>query len=112
MRSPTQIASGGHLSSPTALAVSGSTLYVANSNGTVAVYNATDRTPYVTTVTLPSSTVPTALAVDSTNGFVYVADGANNRVEYFSASTCNATTTTSVRDHAARPSPSATIPSL
>ncbi len=94
--SPTQIASGGHLSSPTALAVSGSTLYVANSNGTVAVYSATSTaTTYVTTVTLPSSSVPTALALDSTNGFVYVADGANNRVEYFSASTCNATITSS-----------------
>ena len=45
-------------------------------------------------VTLPSSSVPTALAVDSTNGFVYVADGANGRIEYFNASTCNATTTT------------------
>ena len=39
---------------PTALAVSGSTLYVANSNGTVAVYNATTNT-FVTTVTLPRS---------------------------------------------------------
>ena len=28
--------------------------------------------------------MPTALAVDATNGFVYVADGTNNRVEYFS----------------------------
>ncbi len=37
---PTPIASNGHLSGPTALAVNGSTLYVANSNGTVAVYNA------------------------------------------------------------------------
>ena len=39
--SPTQIASsGGDLTAPTALAVNGSTLYVANSNGTVAVFNA------------------------------------------------------------------------
>ena len=29
--------------------------------------------------------MPTALAVDATNGFVYVADGTNNRVEYFNA---------------------------
>jgi DNA-binding beta-propeller fold protein YncE len=89
---PTQIASGGDISSPAALAVSGSTLYVGNGNGTVAVYNASTNA-YVTTVTLPTQSVPTALAVDSTNGFVYVADGPNNRVEYFSATTCNATTT-------------------
>ena len=92
--SSTQIPSGGDLSSPAALAVSGSTLYVGNTNGTVAVYNASTNA-YKTTVTLPSSSVPTALAVDSTNGFVYVADGANKRVEYFNATTCNATTTTS-----------------
>ncbi len=90
--SPTQIASGGHLSSPTALAVSGSTLYVANTNGTVAVYNATTNA-WVATLTLVSSTVPTALAVDATNGFAYVADGANGRLEYFNAAACNATTT-------------------
>ena len=91
--SPTSVASGGHLSAPTALAVSGSTLYVANSNGTVAVYNATSNA-WVATVTLPSSTVPTALVVDTTNGVVYLADGANGRIEYFNAATCNATTTT------------------
>ena len=93
---PTQIASGGHLSSPTALAVNGSTLYVANSNGTVAVYSATSSaTTFVTTVTLAVSSVPTALAVDTGgSGSVYVADGANGRVAYFPAATCNATTTT------------------
>ena len=93
--SPTQIASGGHLSSPTALAVSGTTLYVGNGNGSVAVYSiGATTTTYVTTVTLTSGSVPTALAVDSANEFVYVADGSNSRIEYFSASTCNATTTT------------------
>ena len=93
--SPTQLASGGHLSSPTALAVSGSTLYVGNANGSVAVYNiGATTTTYVTTVTLASGSVPTALAVDTTNDFVYVADGANSRIEYFSSTTCNATTTT------------------
>ncbi len=93
--SPTQVASGGHLSSPSALAVSGSTLYVGNTNGSVAVYNVSGSTPtWVATVSLLSGSVPTALAVDATNGFVYVADGTNNRVEYFSATTCNATTTT------------------
>ena len=70
--SSTQIPSGGDLSSPAALAVNGSTLYVGNTNGTVAVYNASTNA-YKTTVTLPTSSVPTALAVDSTNGFVYVA---------------------------------------
>ena len=55
----------------------------------------------MTTVTLPSGSVPTALAVDGTNGFVYVADGTNNRIEYFSASTCNATTTDGMLGHAA-----------
>ena len=90
--SPTQVASGGHLNAPAALAVSGSTLYVGNGNGTVAVYNAGTNT-WVATVNLPSGSVPTALAVDPTNGFVYVADGTNNRVEYFNATTCNASTT-------------------
>ena len=56
--------------------------------------------PIVATVTLPSRSVPTALAVDTTNGFVYVADGTNNRVEYFSATTCNATTTSGMLGHA------------
>ena len=93
--SPTQITSS-HLSSPTALAVNGSTLYVANSNGTVAVFSATpSATMYVTTVTLAASTVPTALAFDSgSGGSVYVADGANARVAYFAAATCNASTIT------------------
>jgi hypothetical protein len=93
---PIQIASAGHLSAPTALAVSGSTLYVANSNGSVSLYSiGATTTTYVTSVTLPTSTAPTALAVDTTNGFVYVADGANKRIEYFNAATCNAATTTS-----------------
>ena len=76
--------------------MNGSTLYVANSNGTVAVYSATpSATTYVTTLTLPGSSVPTALAVDTgSGGSVYVADGANARVAYFPAATCNATTTT------------------
>ncbi|HEY6429404.1 MAG TPA: protease pro-enzyme activation domain-containing protein, partial [Acidimicrobiales bacterium] len=93
--STTTISSGGDLSSPRALAVSGSTLYVANGTGTtrtVAVYNASTN-GFVTSVTLPSGTVPTALSVDATNGVVYVADGSNGRVEYFSATTCNASTT-------------------
>ena len=80
--SPTQVPSNGHLNAPAALAVSGSTLYVGNGNGTVAVYNATTNA-YVATVTLPSSSVPSALAVDSTNGVVFVADRANSRIEYF-----------------------------
>ena len=92
--SPTQVASGGNLNAPTALAVSGdgSTLYVGNGNGTVAVYNA-GTNAWVTTVNLPSGSAPTALAVDTTNGYVYVADGTNNRIEYFNATTCNASTT-------------------
>ncbi len=91
---PTQIASGGHLSSPTAVAVDGSTLYVANSTGTVAVYDASTDA-YVATVTLPSPSSPTALAVDAANGWVYVGDaGTANRVDYFNATTCDATVTT------------------
>ncbi len=75
--------------------MSGTTLYVGNGNGSVAVYSiGATTTTYVTTVTLTSGSVPTALAVDSANEFVYVADGSNSRIEYFSASTCNATTTT------------------
>ena len=92
--SPAQLSSGLHLSSPAALAVNGSTLYVGNSsNGTVTVYNASTNM-WVATVNLLSSSVPSALAVDSTNGFVYVADRSNGRIEYFNASTCNATTQT------------------
>ena len=90
--SPNQV-STGHLVSPAALTVSGGTLYVGNADGTVAVYNASNDAP-VATVTLPAGSTPTALAVDGTNGIVYVADGGTNHlVEYFSASTCNATTT-------------------
>ena len=59
----------------------GPTLYVGNSNGTVAVYDAAAE-QFVATVTLPSGSVPTALTVDTTNGVVYVADGTNNRIEY------------------------------
>ena len=90
--SPTQISSLGHLSGPTALAVNGSTLYVGNSNGTLAVYNASTNA-FVASVTLPSSTTPTSLAVDAANGTVYLSDGANNRIEYFSAANCNASVT-------------------
>ena len=91
--SPTQIASGGRLSGPEAIVASGSTLYVGNSNGTVAVYNA-NTNAWVASVTLPSGSVPSALAIDSTNGFVYVADSAHGRVEYFNSSTCSASVTT------------------
>ncbi len=80
------------ISSPRALAMSGTTLYVGNGNGTVAVYNASSNT-LAGSVTLPSGTVPTAVAVDATNGFVYVADGTNNRVAYFSSANCNAGST-------------------
>ncbi len=89
---PTRVASGGHLSGPAAIVANGSTLYVANSNGTVAVYNASTNA-YVTSVTLPPLTAPTALAVDVTNGAVYLADGVGGRIEYFNAATCNAATT-------------------
>jgi len=91
--SPSQISSD-QLNSPAALAANGSTLYVGNGNGTVAIYSVTTTTTtYVTTVTLPSGSVPTALAVDTANNYVYVADGSNSRIEYFNAATCNATTT-------------------
>ena len=91
---PSQIASGGHLSAPDALAVSGSTLYVGNTNGTVAVYNTTTNA-WVATVNLLATSVPTALAVDASDGVLYVADGSsNNRVEYISTANCNAITAT------------------
>ncbi len=91
---PTQIASsGGDLTGPTALAVNGSTLYVANSNGTIAVFNASTNA-FVTSFNLLPSSSPTALAVDSA-GVVYVGDaGSVSGVDYFNASTCNATNTT------------------
>jgi Pro-kumamolisin, activation domain/MBG domain (YGX type) len=92
--SPTQIPSNGHLSNPTALALYGTTLYVANSNGTVAVYDASSNT-YKTTVTLPLLSSPTSLAVDQVNGITYVGDaGLVSRVDYFDATTCNATVLT------------------
>ena len=85
--------SGNHLAGPRSMAVNGTTLYVGNATtGTVAVYNASTNA-YVTSVSLPSTTVPSAIAVDPLNGVVYVADSGNGRVEYFSAKTCNATTT-------------------
>ena len=67
---------------------------MANTNGTVAVYNATTDT-WVATVNLPSSSLPTALAVDATHGTLYVADASShNRIEYLSTASCNATTVT------------------
>ena len=107
--SPTQIASGGHLDAPGALAVNGSTLYVGNTNSTVAVYNARQR--YVTTVNLPSCPDPTALAVDAANGFVYVADGSNNRIEYFNAVDLQRHDAQQVVAQRRQRSPSATLPS-
>jgi hypothetical protein len=89
----TSTVTGAHISGPSALAVVGSTLYVANSNTTLAVYNATTNT-WVASVTLLSATTPTALAVDSASDTVYITDGVNHRVEYFSGTTCNDTTTT------------------
>jgi subtilase family serine protease len=91
--SPTSIPSGGNLNAPDSLVVNGSTLYVGNNNGKVAVYSIT-ASKFVATVTLPSSSHPTALAVDAAAGFVYVADGSNSRIEYFNATTCNGTTFT------------------
>ena len=91
--SPTQVPSGGHLNAPSALAVSGSTLYVGNGNGTVAVYSIGSTLTWMATVRLPSGSLPTALAVDPTNGYVYVADGTNNKVDYFNATTCSASVT-------------------
>ncbi len=90
---PTPIAGNGHLSAPDALAVNGSTLYVGNSNGTVAVYDAASNT-WVATVNLLASSVATALAVDATNGTMYIADASNNRVEYINIANCNATIST------------------
>ena len=82
------------LSGPTALAANGSTLYVANSSGTVAVYNASTDA-YVTSVSLPASSSPTSLAVDAASGVVYVGDAGTVRgIDYFNATTCNATFTT------------------
>ena len=87
--------SGNHLAGPRSLAVNGATLYVGNaSTGTVAVYNAATNA-YVTSVALPSGTIPSAIAVDPKYGFVYIADSGDGRVEYFSAKTCNAATTSS-----------------
>jgi hypothetical protein len=88
---PTQVTSGGHLSGPESLATNGSTLYVGNNNGTVAVYNAT-TSAWVATVNLLSSSVPTALAVDTTDGVLSVADGNKNRVEFINIASCNAST--------------------
>jgi YVTN family beta-propeller protein len=85
--------SGNHLAGPSSMAVSGTTLYVGNSSsGTVAVYNAATNA-YVTSVSLPTASMPSAIAVDPLYGVVYATDSGNNQVEYFSATTCNATNT-------------------
>jgi subtilase family serine protease len=96
--------SGNHLSAPGFMAVNGSTLYVVNTaSGTVAVYNASSDA-YVASVSLPQPSFATAIAVDPAKGFVYVTDSGNARVDYFSAKTCNASTTTGC------PATPATIP--
>ena len=74
--SPTQIASSnGDLTGPTALAVNGSTLYVANSNGTVAVFDASTNAFKALVNLLPSvhrrrspSTAPAASCTSATPG--------------------------------------------
>ncbi len=46
-------------------------------------------------MTFPAGSSPTSLAVDAANGFVYVGDaGTVSRVDYFNATTCNASVTT------------------
>ncbi len=89
--------SGNQLQGPRALAVNGNTLYVGNyssseHSGSVSVYNAATNA-FVASVSLPSATMPSAIAVDPSYGVVYLTDSANGRIEYFSATTCNATTT-------------------
>ncbi len=89
--------SGDQLQGPRALAVNGNTLYVGNYNssehaGSVSVYNAATN-GFVASVSLPSATMPSAIAVDPSHGVVYLTDSANGRIEYFSATTCNATIT-------------------
>ena len=88
--------SGNQLEGPRALAVygttNGTTLYVANSSGSVALYNAATN-QFVTSVSLPPGTTPSAIAVDQDSGVVYLTDSSNARIEYFRASTCNVTTT-------------------
>ena len=59
--SPTQVPSNGHLNAPAAIVANGSTLYVGNGNGTVAVYSvSTSATTWVATVNLchPRRRVP------------------------------------------------------
>jgi sugar lactone lactonase YvrE len=84
---------GNHLAAPGSMAVNNTTLYVVNtSSGSVAVYNAATNA-YVASVSLPKPSLPSAIAVDPVNGVVYVADSGAARVDYFSANTCSASTT-------------------
>ena len=92
--SPTQIASGGHLNSPTALAVSG----IHPLRGERQRYRGRlqmRHDQYVGDHGDPGVVVGADGARRRQHQrFVYVADGSNSRIEYFNASTCNATTTT------------------
>ena len=88
--SPTTFGSSSDLAYVTSLAVDGNTLYVGNSNsGTVTVFDATTDA-YEGTVTLPSGDDPDAIAIGPSH-VVYVADDDNGAVDYFSGSTCDAT---------------------
>jgi subtilase family serine protease len=93
----TDIPSSTSLSFPDAMALDGSTLYIANADsGTVAVFNVTTG-KFTGSVTLPLGAAnqanPKAIKVDSSHT-VYVADNYNSAVDYFNGATCSATTQT------------------
>jgi DNA-binding beta-propeller fold protein YncE len=79
-----------YLDEPVAMALDGTTLYVANTGSTkVAVFDVANNT-YLGSGTLPSGAVATSVVVDSAH-VVYVADDVNNAVEHFNGSTCSDT---------------------
>jgi DNA-binding beta-propeller fold protein YncE len=93
----TDIPSSTFLTFPDAMALDGSTLYVANADtGTVSVFNVTTG-KFTGSVALPLGAAeeadPKSIKVDSSHT-VYVADNFNSAVDYFNGATCSATTQT------------------
>jgi uncharacterized repeat protein (TIGR02543 family) len=75
------------LNKPVAMALDGSTLYIGNQGAaTVAVFD-TASNRFLASKALPSGATSSAIVVASGHE-VYVADGTNNAVDYFSGSTC------------------------
>ena len=80
--------SSSYLDEPSALALDGTTLYVADQgNRSVAIFDVANG-QFVGSTTLPSGADPNAMAVDASHT-VYVSDSANDAVDFFNGATCN-----------------------